>query len=109
VTRVVAVLDRDEELAFLPMRDDEALALLDALPANERFASWHLVRRNGSLVGHGTGGVELLRAVRLTRVAGRLLSPLPDAVLDALYELVARRRGALGRLVPDGPAPRRYP
>jgi hypothetical protein len=47
--------------------------------------------------------------MRLTRPAGRLLAAVPDRVLDALYGPVSRHRSLLGRLVPDGRAPRRYP
>jgi len=62
--------------------------LLDALPEDERKASWRLVKRDGTTISHGI-------------VRGR--SP------DALYALVARNRDRLGRIVPDGAAPRRYP
>jgi hypothetical protein len=58
------------------------------LPEAERLASWRLVRRDGRMVGYGW-------------IRGRI----PDAV----YRFVARHRERLGRLVPDGPAPRRYP
>jgi predicted DCC family thiol-disulfide oxidoreductase YuxK len=109
VTRVVARLDRDDKLAFLPMRDPAAAPLLESLPDDEHFATWHLVRANGSIVGDGRGGVELLAAMRLTRGSARLLDLVPDAVLDGAYGLVARNRSLLGRLVPDGVAPRRYP
>lgn len=54
----------------------------------ERFESWRLVRRDGSLVGH-------------LGVRGRL----PDAI----YTAVSGRRHLLGRLVPDVDGPRRYP
>jgi hypothetical protein len=30
-------------------------------------------------------------------------------LVDALDKLFARQRGRLGRFVPEGPAPRRYP
>jgi hypothetical protein len=46
------------------------------------------VRRDGSLAGY-------------LGVRGR--------VPDALYRTVSERRDLLGRLVPDGPAPRRFP
>jgi hypothetical protein len=46
------------------------------------------VQRDGSILGYGI-------------VRGR--------VPDALYRLVADRRELLGRFVPDGPAPRRFP
>jgi hypothetical protein len=58
------------------------------LPEAERLASWRLVRRDGRMVGYAW-------------IRGR--------VPDALYRLVARHRERLGRLVPDGPAPRRFP
>jgi hypothetical protein len=86
--RLVVRADRRERLAVLPLDDPAAASLLAPVPEAERFASWRLVRRDGSLVGHGW-------------IRGRL----PDAA----YGLVARHRGRLGRLVPDGPAPRRYP
>ena len=73
---------------MLPLDDAAAGPLLAGLPEAERFDSWRLVRRDGSLVGYGG-------------VRGRLP--------DALYRVLARNRERLGRLVPDGPAPRRYP
>jgi hypothetical protein len=75
-------------LAILSLQDEEATPLLSAIPENERLASWRLVRRDGSIVGYGWA-------------RGR--------VPDAVYRFVARHRKRLGRLVPDGPAPRRYP
>lgn len=79
---------RLDALAILPLTDDEAQPLLAALPEAERDASWRLARRDGSLVGH-------------LGIRGR--------VPDALYRAVAGRRELLGRLVPDGEAPRRFP
>jgi hypothetical protein len=32
-----------------------------------------------------------------------------ERLVDALDRRLARHRGAAGRLVPDGPAPRRFP
>jgi predicted DCC family thiol-disulfide oxidoreductase YuxK len=107
--RAALVLDRDEALAVLPLRDLAAEGLLASLPPEERYASWRLVRPDGSLVGYGAGVPELLRATRLGRPVGRLLELVPRAVLDAAYRLVARHRGRLGRLLPDSPAPRRWP
>jgi predicted DCC family thiol-disulfide oxidoreductase YuxK len=86
--RVVARLDRRRRLAFLPLDDPAADPLLESVPAHERLASWRLVRRDGSVAGYGL-------------VRGRLA--------DRAYGLVARNRGRLGRLVPDGDGPRRYP
>jgi predicted DCC family thiol-disulfide oxidoreductase YuxK len=86
--RCVARLDVRGRLAFLPLEDVEAARFLDTLPEDERYASWRLVHRDGSLLGYGAA-------------RGRL----PDAI----YAFVARHRSFLGRLVPDGAAPRRFP
>ncbi len=103
------LLDRRNELAFLPLRDPEATPLLDGLPEEERFATWHLAQRDGSLVGYGAGGVQLLRAMRLTRRAGHMLARVPPGTLDRVYGVLARWRRTLGRLVPDLPGPRSFP
>ena len=73
---------------MLPLDDEAAAPLLASLPESERAASWRLARRDGSLVGY-------------LGIRGR--------VPDAAYRAIAGRRELLGRLVPDGPAPRRYP
>lgn len=91
------------------MRDPEAAKFLDLLPAEERFATWHLVLREGALVGYGAGGVKLLEAMTLTRRAGGLLARVPGGILDRIYDVVARFRVKLGRFVPDRPGPRRFP
>ena len=62
--------------------------LLAVVPEAERLESWRLVRPHGRPLSH-------------LGVRGRI----PDAV----YRAVSERRELLGRLVPDGPAPRRYP
>lgn len=73
------------------------------------MATWRLARRDGSLTGYGSGISEVLAAMRGTRLVGRLLGRVPGTVLDWLYALIARNRSTLGRLVPDGPAPKRFP
>ena len=60
-------------------------------------------------MGTGAGAVELLAALRRTRPAARVLARAPEAPLEAVYHAIARNRSRLGRLVPDGPAPRRFP
>jgi len=108
--RVVARIDRERALTIMPLQDPGAGSLLDALPEEERLASWRLVGADGTLAGDGGAGLPaLLRTVRRTRPLGWLLGLVPPYLLDSGYELIARNRGRLGRLVPDGPAPRRVP
>jgi predicted DCC family thiol-disulfide oxidoreductase YuxK len=105
--RVVARIDRERALAIMPLQDARADALLAALPEVERLASWRLVAPDGTLAGYGAGLPALLRTVGRTRPLGRLLGLVPPYLLDSAYKLMARNRGRLGRLIPDGPAPRR--
>ncbi len=69
------------------------------------------MRRDGTpMAGDEGGGVALLRELRLTRPVGALLhaTRLSRAV-DAFDRALARYRKHLGKIVPDGEAPRRYP
>jgi predicted DCC family thiol-disulfide oxidoreductase YuxK len=91
------------------MHDPEADAFLATLPEAERYATWHLVRRDGSLAGAGAGLVDLVASLRLTRPAARVVALVPERALEAFYRVVARYRSRFGRIVPDGPAPRRFP
>lgn len=76
-----------------------------------RDECWWLVRRDGTAVaGDAGGGIGLLLELRLTRPLGRVLRAIrAGRGIDALDKRVARQRGRLGRVVPDGPAPRRFP
>jgi hypothetical protein len=85
--------------------------LLADVPENEQQDCWWLVLRDTTLVpGDAGGGVALLAEVRLTRRLGRFLRVVgAAAAIDALDKLISHHRGRLGRLVPEGPAPRRFP
>jgi hypothetical protein len=85
--------------------------LLAGVPEEGRDDCWWLVLRDGTpIAGDAGGGVALFAEVRLTRPLGRVLRAFhASALIDALDKVVARNRSRLGRLVPDGPAPRRYP
>jgi predicted DCC family thiol-disulfide oxidoreductase YuxK len=96
-------MDRRRRLAFLALDDEVAEAILATLPEPERFTSWRLATDEG-LFERGEAAVKL--ADLLLPGSGRLVGRLP---LEAAYRLVARNRHRLGRLVPDGPAPRRFP
>lgn len=109
--RVVARLDVDAKLALVRLEDEEAASLLASVPERDQSGRWWLVLRDGrSLPGDGGAALPLLAELRATRgLAGVLGRLRAGRALDRLDALVARRRTWLGRLVPDGPAPRRYP
>jgi hypothetical protein len=96
---------------LLPLADQEADRLLASVPEEARWECWWLVLADGTPVpGDGGGGVTLFAELQLTRPLGRLLRALRvSPLVDALDKLAARHRTRLGRFVPDGPAPRRYP
>lgn len=76
------------------------------MPEQERLSSWHLVQPEGGYSSRASAGIDLLAALehsRLAATAARCAGPL-----DRLYGVVAEHRNELGRLVPDGPAPRRF-
>ena len=104
-------MDRHGELALLPLAEEEAGHLLAPVPEERRGECWWLVLRDGTAVaGDQGGGVMLLTHLGLTRPLGRVLRALRlSRPIDALDTLLARLRKHLGRFVPDGPAPRRYP
>jgi hypothetical protein len=81
------------------------------VPEERRGECWWLLLRDGTPVaGDSGGGVAVFTELRLTRPLGRALRALrASRLLDALDKLVARHRSRLGKVVPAGPAPRRYP
>jgi len=109
--RVVAALDRGEQLALLPLSEEGAARLLAPVPENRRTESWWIVRRDGMPVAGKSGaGIVLLTELQGTRRLGRVLGVIGvSPFIDALDGLFARYRGRLSRFVPDGPAPQRYP
>jgi predicted DCC family thiol-disulfide oxidoreductase YuxK len=96
--RAIERLDRRRRLALLPLGDAEAEPFLAEVAANERLSSLRLVEPDGRLLSRGAA---------VKAVAAHL--GIWSAGLDRAYDAIASRRGRLGRLVPDGPAPRRFP
>jgi hypothetical protein len=96
---------------LLPLADAEVARLLAPVPEDVRNESSWLVHRDGAPVRLEAGGaVQLLAELRLTRRLARALEAVGASRLpDATVRLVSRHRTQLGRFVPDGPAPRRYP
>ena len=95
--RAALRLARGGRLAALPLQDPEAESFLAAVPEASRLASVRLAEADGRLLERGDAVAAALGLHRL--------GPL----LNGPYDLVSRHRGALGRFVPDGPAPRRFP
>lgn len=98
-------------MALLPLADQRAGELLAQVPEHQRGECWWLVLRDRTLVaGNDGGGVVLLSAMQRTRWGGRVLRWLRlSSVVDVLDNGLARGRKHLGRFVPEGVAPVRYP
>lgn len=103
-------LDGDEALAFLSIWDEEARPFRDAIPEADRLTGWHLVTTDGIRLSGGPGVVRLLRELRWTRWLGTVCETLGlTPVMGRIDAFIARKKGRLGRRVPDGEAPRRFP
>jgi hypothetical protein len=81
------------------------------VPEPRRRECWWLVLRDGTLIrGDEGGAVRLLAEIGWTRaLAAALRRGRLSPALDAIDRVMARSRQHIGRFVPDGPAPRRYP
>lgn len=110
MARRVARLDREERLAFLSMDAAESEPWLAPLPEDERRATWHLIFPDGRYLDRGEGAVALFELLPSVRPVGRAARRLRlVGIFDGLYELVARNRGPLGKLVPNVRPTRRFP
>jgi XTP/dITP diphosphohydrolase len=100
---LVVRTDKSGRLAVLPFSDPAADRRLSSLSPEERAASMHLVRPDGSVLSAGAALTELLRGTpglgRLARRAPR--SPVLQRAIDRVYWAIAGNRSRLGRLVPD--------
>jgi predicted DCC family thiol-disulfide oxidoreductase YuxK len=97
VSKVVA-WDRQHRLRFAPIRSASGDVLLEGMGPISRDGSWHLITRDGRVVSAGAAVPLLLRELPLGRPLARLAAALPRTT-DGLYRAVARKRGALGRLL----------
>jgi predicted DCC family thiol-disulfide oxidoreductase YuxK len=108
--RVVVELDRRGGLALLGLEDASADQLVEYVSEQERLSSLRLVLPDGRMVSGGEAALGALERLWPTRPLARTAALLhAQRAAEALYALVARNRDRLGCLVPDGPAPRRYP
>jgi predicted DCC family thiol-disulfide oxidoreductase YuxK len=90
--------DRRGVLRALPIQSREGGAMLSTVPEAERLASWHLVGSGGERRSGGAAVPVLLRLLPAGAPLARVAERFPGAV-ERLYELVARNRGRLGRLI----------
>lgn len=108
--RIVARLDRSGGLGLLGLDDAPADPLFEHISGEERGSSIRLVLPDGRMISAGEAALGVLERLPVTRRLARScarLHALP--AVEDLYAFVARHRGDIGRLVPDGSAPRRYP
>ncbi|HEX4187000.1 MAG TPA: DCC1-like thiol-disulfide oxidoreductase family protein [Solirubrobacteraceae bacterium] len=90
--------DRRDRLVAAAIQSPLGAELLGDLSPDERLASAHAVGADGRRRSGGAAATEVLEALEATAILGRLarrLSPLTDRV----YDTVAARRMAVGRLV----------
>ena len=105
--RAIDRLDRENRIAFLPFADPEAAPLLADLPEGDRTGSIHLVDPDGRRFSRGAALTRLIGHLGARPGAGH--APAAAQLLGRAYDPIARNRSRLGRRVPDGEAPRRYP
>ena len=103
-------MDRRGGLALLGLADPSADRQFEHVSEEERGSSLWLVLPDGRMLSAGAAALGALEWLPATRPLARTAAVLhTQPVAEALYALVARNRDLLGRCVPEGPAPRRYP
>jgi len=108
--RVVAKLDRGERLGLLSMSHPEAEALLEQLPIEVRYRTWHLVYPDGRILSPPAATLALLDLLDgLAPVAWAVRSLRLQGFVGRLEKLVSAYRGELGKIVPHRGAIKRFP
>jgi len=80
------------------------------VPAADRTATLRLKLPNGTLLTGADAVLAALGGVRATRPLERTIAAVRgERAARAVYARIAANRDRLGRLVPDGSAPRRFP
>ena len=97
---LVLAWDRRRRLRPVALHSDEAGGLLAGMPVPERMASWHLSAPDGRLHSSGAAFPPLLRELPGATGLAALAERFPG-VAERAYRLVARRRSALGRALPE--------
>ncbi|HSJ51146.1 MAG TPA: DUF393 domain-containing protein [Actinomycetota bacterium] len=90
--------DRRRCLRAVPIRSEEGDRLLAGIPFSRRVATWHLRAPEGRVESGGRAVAPLLRLLPGGAPLAATAERFPGAT-DRLYELVARHRERLGRLI----------
>jgi len=98
---VILRWDRRRALRPVALQDPKADLLLEAMPAEERMASWHFVDPTGEVRSAGAAVAPLFRVLPGGRPLAALAEHFPRAG-ERGYRWVADHRSALGRPVTDG-------
>jgi predicted DCC family thiol-disulfide oxidoreductase YuxK len=98
-----AILMRDGAGLIRPIALQDALAadLLPGMSEEDRFASFHLIADDGSILSGGKALTALMRDLPGLRPLGSLLGAI-QPLTDALYGLVSANRSRIGPFVPSG-------
>jgi predicted DCC family thiol-disulfide oxidoreductase YuxK len=108
--RAVDRFDRGRSLALLGLADASAGPLLEDVSEEERGSSLRLVLPDGRVLSAGPAALGVLELLPSTRPLARTAELVhAQPAVGALYAFVAGNRDRLGRVVPDGSAPWRYP
>ena len=91
--------DRAARLRPVALQTPEAERLLAGMPEELRLASWHLVFPDGRVYSAGDAVPQLARLLPRGAPVAALAAALQPLV-NRGYEITARNRGRIGRLVP---------
>lgn len=97
---LLLVWDRRRRLRPVAVQAPVATELLAGMSEEERLASWHLVVPGGRRWSAGAAAAPLLRLLPGGAPLAAVAERFPKAT-QRCYELVSRRRGLLGRLIPS--------
>jgi predicted DCC family thiol-disulfide oxidoreductase YuxK len=97
---LVLAWDRNHRLRPVALQDPEADRLLAALSPEERMASWHLVRPDGTVRSAGDAFESLFELLPAGGTPAAMARRFPGAARRG-YRLIADNRSPLGKLIPS--------
>lgn len=87
--------DRAGRLAFRSIQAAERAGMLDALDPEARYASWHVITRDGRIWSGGAAVPPLMARLPGGQALAAVAEAFPDGT-DGLYRFVARHRDRFG-------------